>query len=164
MFSHKSLAWPDGPKCEQQRWHDQLPGQWGVQPRVLHQHLQPGLLQLLPCALPWHHLHHQDQAQAHVLCLQSHSSLCAHQWHWYVHHSSQWQEWYWLGSALLVFYVPSESGEKVTLGISALLSMTVFLMTIRESLPPTEKTPLISMDILKLFDWRTPSTMVSQSQ
>nr|AWX65633.1 nicotinic acetylcholine receptor alpha 5 subunit [Laodelphax striatellus] len=47
--------------------------------------------------------------------------------------------------ALLVFYVPSESGEKVTLGISALLSMTVFLMTIRETLPPTEKTPLISM-------------------
>ena len=49
--------------------------------------------------------------------------------------------------ALLVFYVPSESGEKVTLGISALLSMTVFLMTIRESLPPTENTPLISMYI-----------------
>ena len=49
-------------------------------------------------------------------------------------------------SALLVFYVPSESGEKVTLGISALLSMTVFLMTIRESLPPTENTPLISMN------------------
>ncbi|XP_053975596.1 neuronal acetylcholine receptor subunit alpha-10-like isoform X2 [Hylaeus volcanicus] len=48
-------------------------------------------------------------------------------------------------SALLVFYVPSESGEKVTLGISALLSMTVFLMTIRETLPPTEKTPLISL-------------------
>ena len=53
---------------------------------------------------------------------------------------------YWWLSALLVFYVPSESGEKVTLGISALLSMTVFLMTIRESLPPTEKTPLISMN------------------
>ncbi|XP_064097725.1 neuronal acetylcholine receptor subunit alpha-7-like [Macrobrachium nipponense] len=49
------------------------------------------------------------------------------------------------GIALLVFYVPSESGEKVTLGISSLLSMTVFLMRIRESLPPTEKTPLISM-------------------
>ncbi|XP_018024328.1 neuronal acetylcholine receptor subunit alpha-10 [Hyalella azteca] len=49
------------------------------------------------------------------------------------------------GIALLVFYVPSESGEKVTLGISALLSMTVFLITIRESLPPTEKTPLISL-------------------
>ncbi|XP_020285197.1 neuronal acetylcholine receptor subunit alpha-10-like isoform X2 [Pseudomyrmex gracilis] len=49
------------------------------------------------------------------------------------------------GMALLVFCVPSESGEKVTLGISALLSMTVFLMTIRETLPPTEKTPLISL-------------------
>ena len=46
-----------------------------------------------------------------------------------------------------MFYVPSESGEKVTLGISALLSMTVFLMTIRESLPPTEKTPLISIKL-----------------
>ncbi|KAL0901374.1 hypothetical protein ABMA27_006650, partial [Loxostege sticticalis] len=49
------------------------------------------------------------------------------------------------GIALLVFYVPSESGEKVTLGISALLSMTVYLMTIRDTLPPTEKTPLISL-------------------
>lgn len=51
---------------------------------------------------------------------------------------------YFIYTALLVFYVPSESGEKVTLGISALLSMTVFLMTIRDTLPPTEKTPLIS--------------------
>ena len=52
--------------------------------------------------------------------------------------------------------MPSESGEKVTLGISALLSMTVFLMTIRESLPPTEKTPLISekkTQILCLYDF-----------
>ncbi len=55
-------------------------------------------------------------------------------------------------AALLVFYVPSESGEKVTLGISALLSMTVFLMTIRESLPPTEKTPLISKWPLKSIE------------
>jgi hypothetical protein len=54
-------------------------------------------------------------------------------------------------TALLVFYVPSESGEKVTLGISALLSMTVFLMTIRETLPPTEKTPLISEHSQKSF-------------
>ena len=53
---------------------------------------------------------------------------------------------------MLVFYVPSESGEKVTLGISALLSMTVFLMTIRESLPPTEKTPLISKRIIQIPD------------
>ena len=43
------------------------------------------------------------------------------------------------GIVLIVFML-----LQVTLGISALLSMTVFLMTIRESLPPTEKTPLIS--------------------
>lgn len=58
--------------------------------------------------------------------------------------------------ALLVFYVPSESGEKVTLGISALLSMTVFLMTIRESLPPTEKTPLISKALKRLGSFNYP--------
>ncbi|CAH2236342.1 jg10723 [Pararge aegeria aegeria] len=58
------------------------------------------------------------------------------------------------GIALLVFYVPSESGEKVTLGISALLSMTVFLMTIRDTLPPTEKTPLISK-MIKVCDFDT---------
>ena len=48
------------------------------------------------------------------------------------------------GVALLSFYMPSESGEKVTLGITTLLSMTVFLMVIGESMPPTsEKLPLI---------------------
>lgn len=94
-----------------------------------------------------HHLLHRTQTSAHVLCLQSDTSLCANKWNRqvftiihkvYSSHSS------FISIALLVFYVPSESGEKVTLGISALLSMTVFLMTIRESLPPTEKTPLIS--------------------
>ncbi|CAG0921526.1 unnamed protein product [Notodromas monacha] len=48
------------------------------------------------------------------------------------------------GVALLSFYMPSDSGEKVTLGITTLLSMTVFLMVIGESMPPTsEKLPLI---------------------
>jgi len=48
------------------------------------------------------------------------------------------------GLALLSFYMPSDSGEKVTLGITTLLSMTVFLMVIGESMPPTsEKLPLI---------------------
>jgi hypothetical protein len=60
--------------------------------------------------------------------------------------------------ALLVFYVPPESGEKVTLGISALLSMTVFLMTIRESLPPTEKTPLISKSYVE-YDHNEPDKL-----
>merc|ERR550517_210907 len=44
------------------------------------------------------------------------------------------------------FYMPSDSGEKVTLGITTLLSMTVFLMVIGESMPPTsEKLPLIGL-------------------
>ncbi len=66
---------------------------------------------------------------------------------------------YFYFPALLVFYVPSESGEKVTLGISALLSMTVFLMTIRESLPPTEKTPLISTEKQKKMQSKTRSEL-----
>ncbi|CAG0886492.1 unnamed protein product [Cyprideis torosa] len=50
------------------------------------------------------------------------------------------------GVALLSFYMPSDSGEKVTLGITTLLSMTVFLMVIGESMPPTsEKLPLIGL-------------------
>lgn len=48
------------------------------------------------------------------------------------------------GIALLGFYMPSDSGEKVTLGITTLLSMTVFLMLVAESMPPTSHTlPLI---------------------
>jgi len=39
--------------------------------------------------------------------------------------------------ALLGFYVPSDSGEKVSMGITTLLSMTVFLMLVAENMPPT---------------------------
>ncbi|XP_065316633.1 neuronal acetylcholine receptor subunit beta-4-like isoform X1 [Gordionus sp. m RMFG-2023] len=48
--------------------------------------------------------------------------------------------------ALLGFYMPSDSGEKVTLGITTLLSMTVFMMLVAESMPPTsEELPLIGI-------------------
>ncbi|CAD5117806.1 DgyrCDS6557 [Dimorphilus gyrociliatus] len=48
--------------------------------------------------------------------------------------------------ALLGFYIPSDSGEKVTMGITTLLSMTVFLMLVTESMPPTSDVlPLIGM-------------------
>ncbi|CAM1294855.1 CHRNA9 (predicted) [Pycnogonum litorale] len=48
--------------------------------------------------------------------------------------------------ALMSFYMPSDSGEKVTLGITTLLSMTVFLMVVGESMPPTSETlPLIAL-------------------
>ena len=46
--------------------------------------------------------------------------------------------------ALLGFYIPSDSGEKVTMGITTLLSMTVFMMLVTESMPPTSDVlPLI---------------------
>ncbi|XP_064104291.1 neuronal acetylcholine receptor subunit alpha-9-like [Macrobrachium nipponense] len=44
--------------------------------------------------------------------------------------------------ALMVFWLPADSGEKVGLGINALLAMIVFLMAMTENLPPTEKLPL----------------------
>ena len=46
--------------------------------------------------------------------------------------------------SLFVFMMPSESGEKITLGISAMLNMTVFLMAVVGELPPTDKTSIIS--------------------
>lgn len=46
--------------------------------------------------------------------------------------------------ALLGFYMPSDSGEKVSMGITTLLSMTVFLMIVAENMPPTsDVVPLI---------------------
>ncbi|VDI17641.1 neuronal acetylcholine receptor subunit alpha-10-like [Mytilus galloprovincialis] len=48
--------------------------------------------------------------------------------------------------ALLGFYMPSESGEKVSMGITTLLSMTVFLMIVADSLPPSSSdVPLIGL-------------------
>ena len=46
--------------------------------------------------------------------------------------------------SLFVFMMPSESGEKITLAISAMLNMTVFLMAVVDDLPPTDKTSIIS--------------------
>jgi len=48
--------------------------------------------------------------------------------------------------ALLGFYIPSDSGEKVTMGITTLLSMTVFLMLVAENMPATSDVlPLVGM-------------------
>ena len=46
--------------------------------------------------------------------------------------------------ALLVFYLPPDSGEKVSLGITVLLSFSVFLLLIAENVPKTSDcVPLI---------------------
>ncbi|KAL3832636.1 hypothetical protein ACJMK2_024264 [Sinanodonta woodiana] len=48
--------------------------------------------------------------------------------------------------ALLGFYMPSDSGEKISMGITTLLSITVFLMIVAESMPPTsDVVPLIGL-------------------
>ena len=50
--------------------------------------------------------------------------------------------------ALLGFYMPSDSGEKISMGITTLLSMTVFLMIVAERLPPvSDVVPLIGKTI-----------------
>ena len=52
---------------------------------------------------------------------------------------------------ILGFYIPSDSGEKVTMGITTLLSMTVFLMLVTEAMPPTsDHLPLIGRYFLLL--------------
>ena len=46
---------------------------------------------------------------------------------------------------LLVFCLPPDSGEKITLGITVLLAFSVFMLTVAENLPETsEFVPLIS--------------------
>ena len=48
--------------------------------------------------------------------------------------------------AFLGFYLPPGSTEKVSIGITTLLSITVFLMLVAESMPPTsEQLPLLGI-------------------
>jgi nicotinic acetylcholine receptor len=50
---------------------------------------------------------------------------------------------------VLVFYLPADSGEKVTLCISILLSLTVFFLLLAEIIPPTSlAVPLLSKYLL----------------
>ncbi|AWP01253.1 putative neuronal acetylcholine receptor subunit alpha-7 [Scophthalmus maximus] len=47
--------------------------------------------------------------------------------------------------ALLVFLLPADSGEKISLGITVLLSLTVFMLIVAEIMPATsESVPLIA--------------------
>ena len=54
---------------------------------------------------------------------------------------------------LLVFWLPPESGEKVSLGITVLLSFSVFLLVVDERMPRTSDTvPILSKYHLNYFD------------
>lgn len=54
--------------------------------------------------------------------------------------------------SILVFYLPSDSGEKVSLSISILLSLTVFFLLLVEIIPPTSITvPLLGIFINKNY-------------
>ncbi|KAL5005229.1 hypothetical protein ScPMuIL_018685 [Solemya velum] len=47
---------------------------------------------------------------------------------------------------LLAYALPSESGEKVSLGVTVLLALTVFMLILGDTLPPSsETTPLIAV-------------------
>ena len=48
--------------------------------------------------------------------------------------------------SLLVFYLPPDCGEKLTLSITNLLALVVFQQIIAENMPPSEDAPIIGMN------------------
>jgi len=62
--------------------------------------------------------------------------------------------------ALFVFCIPAESGEKITLGISTMLNMTVFLMTVTSGIPPTDQTPILSIYYATVMVLTTAATVM----
>ncbi len=54
--------------------------------------------------------------------------------------------------APLGFYLPADSGEKVSLGVTVLLALTVFQLLVAESMPPSENVPLIGEIISFYFN------------
>ncbi|XP_028823534.1 neuronal acetylcholine receptor subunit alpha-10 isoform X1 [Denticeps clupeoides] len=63
--------------------------------------------------------------------------------------------------APLSFYLPAESGEKVSLGVTVLLALTVFQLLVAESMPPSENVPLIGKYYIATMTMITMSTAVT---
>uniref|UniRef100_A0A8C2Q1J8 Cholinergic receptor nicotinic alpha 9 subunit n=1 Tax=Cyprinus carpio TaxID=7962 RepID=A0A8C2Q1J8_CYPCA len=63
--------------------------------------------------------------------------------------------------APLGFYLPADSGEKVSLGVTVLLALTVFQMMVAESMPPSENVPLIGKYYIATMTMVTASTALT---
>ncbi|XP_076853531.1 neuronal acetylcholine receptor subunit alpha-9-II [Brachyhypopomus gauderio] len=63
--------------------------------------------------------------------------------------------------APLGFYLPADSGEKVSLGVTVLLALTVFQLVVAESMPPSESVPLIGKYYIATMTMVTASTALT---
>ncbi|XP_072550436.1 neuronal acetylcholine receptor subunit alpha-9-II [Salminus brasiliensis] len=63
--------------------------------------------------------------------------------------------------APLGFYLPADSGEKVSLGVTVLLALTVFQLVVAESMPPSESVPLIGKYYIATMMMITASTSLT---
>ncbi|XP_068600247.1 neuronal acetylcholine receptor subunit alpha-10-like [Brachionichthys hirsutus] len=61
----------------------------------------------------------------------------------------------------LGFYLPADSGEKVSLGVTVLLALTVFQLLVAESMPPSESVPLIGKYYIATMMMVTMSTALT---
>ncbi|NXM81690.1 ACH10 protein, partial [Oenanthe oenanthe] len=63
--------------------------------------------------------------------------------------------------APLGFYLPADSGEKVSLGVTVLLALTVFQLLVAEIMPPAESVPLIGKYYIATMTMITASTALT---
>ncbi|VDM81111.1 unnamed protein product [Strongylus vulgaris] len=64
--------------------------------------------------------------------------------------------------SMMVFYLPCEASEKITLAISILLALVVFLLLVSKILPPTSSTiPLMAKYLLMTFVMNMITIMVT---
>ncbi|XP_034044678.1 neuronal acetylcholine receptor subunit alpha-9-I [Thalassophryne amazonica] len=63
--------------------------------------------------------------------------------------------------APLGFYLPADSGEKVSLGVTVLLALTVFQLLVAESMPPAESMPYIGKYYIATMIMITASTSLT---